>query len=41
MFHKGRFITGKNLMKLLVLIKIIVSLQTTIFGIEKTGYLYQ
>ncbi len=41
MFHKGCFIAGKNLMKSLVLIKIIVFLQTTIFGIEKTGYLYQ
>jgi len=35
MFHKGCFIAGKNLMKSLVLIKIIVILQTTILGIEK------
>lgn len=35
MFHKGCFIAGKNLMKSLVLIKIIVLLQTTIFGIQK------
>ncbi len=41
MFYKGCFIAGKILMKSLVLIKIIVVLQTTILGIEKTGYLYQ
>lgn len=41
MFHRGCFIAGKNLMKQLVLEKIIVFLQTTILGIEKTEYLFQ